>query len=273
MKKLFLVAVIACASQCVRAQTGMRKLTPAEVAYYTQLYRTLYTSMPHTYKNWKVTNDDAAAFDINNYWCQDRNAPDNDCRGRTLSAVGTKDPYTLVNESAFAMTGEESGPLMAAAIQRITDFTNAAQIAAALKATANAKLSIQIVANIDGGDFALTYCSKTPPATIKLPVPATLALKGIRAAACPLMSSGAADMHADYYDAALIFLGKPVAEKTPEDRDDGLSGAHYKIGFDRAAIGKPVTQNIVVTIRGDSADIDAAIALIDWKQLYALIGK
>ena len=252
----------------------MRKLRPDEVAFYTTVHKALYAAMPHSYKDWTVTNDDKPDMDVNNFWCQAPEGEDpTNCRGKTFVSVGTTEPYALASSVAFAMSSDAGGAGMVAAFKGITDYKDAGQIAKAMKGMANTKLSIQIVANMDGGDFDLIYCGKTPPQTLKLPVPSTLALKGIRSIQCPIMADGAPDMHANYYDEAVIFLGKPVVSKTPDSWSDGLSGMRYKIAFDRSKIGKLVVQNYAITIKGDTADIDAAVALIDWQKLYALISK
>lgn len=273
MKRLILLT-LALAAAFAPAKAQMRKLRLEEIAFYTTVHKALYAAMPHTYKDWTVVNDEKPEMDVANFWCQAPEGADPaNCRGKTFISTGTTEPYGLVSRVEFAMSQTETGQLMVAAFKGITDYKDAAQIAKAMKGTANAKLAIQIVVNIDGGDFDLIYCGRTPPQNIKLPVPAAHALKGIRSPECPIMSEGAADMHANYYDEALIFLGKPVAGKTPDNWSDGLSGMRYKIGFDHAKIGKTVVQNVAITIKGDAADIDAAIALIDWQKLYALINK
>jgi hypothetical protein len=76
-----------------------------------------------------------------------------------------------------------------------------------------------------------------------------------------------------YYDDALIFIGKPVSGQWYDDRHDGQVRTKYSIAFDKTKTGVPVTQNIVIQLKGDAADISTAIREIDWKALYALIGK
>ena len=176
------------------------------------------------------------------------------------------------------MPADQTGNLAAAAFKKITDFNSAGQIAGALKGAAKSKLSIQIIVNVSSGSsgaFLLSYCAKTPPEKIALPVPATLALLGTHSDECPFMSDGRPDMSPGdaYYDNAIIFLGKPVAGQEADDRHDGQVRTKYAIGFDKSKIGVPITQNIVVRIKGDAPDIEAVIKLIDWKNLYYLIEK
>lgn len=239
-----------------------------EIAFYNNIHEVFYSALPHAYKSWKVV-EDGKEFDAKKFFC-----PLNDgCYGTISVSIGKGDPYSLSYFIDFTMPGDESGLLMATAFSSIKDYTNADQIATALKSTAKSKISIRVFNNIDGGQFPVTYCSKTPPETIKLPVTAGLALKGVRAASCPIMSSGRPDMAGNYYDNAVVFLGKAVAKKTPDERSDGISGAVYAIGFDKSKLDKVITQNIVVTITGDAADIEAIIKLIDWQKLYNAIGK
>jgi len=273
----FVIVLLLTGCLSLRAQNshpGFRKITLQEQNYLNSLRKVLYSSIPHSYKNWISTNDDGKDFDINKYWCQNP-MPGDDCTGLCPVSIGIGDPYSLNCIVDYGMSGDESSKLMVASYQMIKDFQNAAQIAAALKSSAASKLTIRIFANIPGGDFDLSYCGKNPPVPIQLPIPSTLALKGLRSTSCPILQADTKqpDLHGDYYDRAIIFLGKAVATKTADSWSDGLSGTRYTIGFDKGKIGKTITQNIVVTITGDSADIDAAIALIDWKALAALIGS
>ena len=87
------------------------------------------------------------------------------------------------------------------------------------------------------------------------------------------MESGRVSMSGNYYDNAIIFLGKPVIAKKTETTSDGLTDTRYSLGFDRGKIGKLIVQNIAIAIKGDAADIDEAIKLIDWQKLYDLIDK
>jgi len=278
MKTTIIVSVLMLAGcwtlTAQNAHPGFRKMTAQEQNYLNGLRKVLYSSIPHTYKTWNSINDDGKDFNINDYWCKDP-MPGDDCKGLCPESIGVGDPYSLNCIVDYKMPGEESSKLMASSYQMIKDFQNASQIAAALKSSAASKLTIRIFANIPGGDFDLSYCGKNPPVPIQLPIPSTLALKGLRSASCPIMQEGTkqADLHGDYYDRAIIFLGKAPATKKADDWSDGLSGTRYTVGFDHAKIGKTITQNIVVTITGDSADIEAAIALIDWKALAALISK
>jgi hypothetical protein len=274
MKKILLAIITLCViSNTIQAQPhpGFRKLRPNETAYLNNLYASLYSSIPHSYKNWTVVGD-PQTFSISEFWCQD--VPDGvDCINDCPESLGKSEPYTLSCYEDFTMDGSESGSLMVAAVSGITDYNNASQIATTLKGTAKSKIAIRIYANLDGAEQILSYCGKTPPQQISLPVPAALALKGVRSPACPILSSGRADMSGDYYDNAVIILGKPVVFRKNEHTDDGLSDTRYTPGFDHSKIGTTTTQNIIITIKGDSDDIDAIVGMIDWVKLNNLIGK
>ena len=264
------------ASLCCSAIAQTRKLRQDEIDFYNNLHQVLYNAVPHVYKDWKATGD-AKDFDVFKFFCPIVYA-DNDCTGKTDAALGTKLPYQLSLNVDFAMSHSQSDALAGSAMRTITDYNNVAQIAATLKSIAKAKLSIHVSANVyapGSGVFTLVYCPKTPPEAITLPVPATLALIGIRSGQCPLMSGSRPDLSPGdgYYDDAVVFLGKPVTTKTNDNRNDGRIHTAYGIGFDKTKIGSPVVQNIVVDFKGDAEDIRAAIKLINWQKLYALIAK
>jgi hypothetical protein len=271
-----LICFITVALYGQKNKPGFRKQRPAETAFLNMLHKTLFESLPHTYKNWTTGKEDP--FDATKYWCGSGGPISwHDCTGDIPTSIGIADPYSLSWQVDFKMPDEEAGGLMSAAVRSIKDFSNGQQIAAALKATNKAKLSIFIVANLfitgTSSANALSYCAKTPLVSITLPVPSTLALKGLRSVDCPIMESGRVSMSGNYYDNAIIFLGKPVIAKKTETTSDGLTATRYSIGFDRAKIGKFIVQNIAITINGDSADIDEAIKLIDWQKLYDVIDK
>lgn len=275
MKKILLVCLII-NSILLSANGQERPLRQDEITYYNHLFPALYNAVPHEYLDWKAVGD-SKDFDVIKYFCPIEYA-DNSCYGKCPVSLGKGDPYSLSYKIDFSMPSDQSAGLAGPAYKAITDFNNATQIAAALKSTAKSKLSIQVIVNISSGAsgaFLLSYCSKNPPEKITLPVPATLALIGKHSEECPFMSNGRPDMSPGdaYYDNAIIFLGKPVSGQTAYDRHDGQVRTRYAIAFDKSKIGVPVTQNIVVQIKGDAADIEAAIKLIDWKNLYYLIGK
>jgi len=278
MKKISLLIFFTCSVFCLQAQKkdtkpGFRKQTPAETQFLNSLHQSLYTSLPHVYKDWKTAPENS--FDAIKYWC-DIPTQWHDCTADIPTSIGHGDPWALNWQVDFTMPDEQSSGLMMAAMKGVTDYTNGQQVATCLKATNKSKLGIFIYANISSGvtgAFPISYCGKTPPVTIPLPVAATLAVKGIRSADCPLMDGGHVSMSGNYYDNAVVFLGKPVSSKTTATGGDGLTTIRYAIGFDKARIGKLVVQNIVVTFKGDSADIDEAIKLIDWQKLSDLIER
>jgi hypothetical protein len=275
MKKLILVSIIV-AGLTAQSKAQERPLRQDEIVYYNKLYPALYAAVPHEYKDWKAVGD-KKEFDAIKYFCPEV-YPGNDCTGKCPVSLGKGDPYSLNYKIEFTMPGNQSGGLMASAFKSITDYNNATQIATALKSTAKSKLTINVFVNMSAGAtgaFLLSYCAKNPPEKIALPVPATLALLGIHSEGCPLMSDGRPDMSPGdgYYDGAIIFLGKPVAGQVADDRHDGQARTKYAIAFDKSKIGVPVTQNIVVQIKGDAADVNGAIKLIDWKSLYYLTEK
>ncbi|MEO6849872.1 MAG: hypothetical protein ABI203_08170, partial [Mucilaginibacter sp.] len=72
---------------------------------------------------------------------------------------------------------------------------------------------------------------------------------------------------------ALVFLGKPVNYKKTVTTSDGLTADGYSMAYDSRRISRMEVQNIAVEFKGDSADIDEAIKLIDWQKLSSLIEK
>jgi len=273
-RSLVYILALICLCYCSWGQT--RKLRKDEIDFYNNLHQVLYNAVPHEYKDWKAVGD-AKEFDVFKYFCPIVYA-DNDCTGKTDVSLGTRVPYQLSYSIDFSMPGSQSDALKGSAMRTVKDYTNTAQIAGMLKSVAKTKLSIHINANVytpGSGVFTLVYCPQTPPETITLPVPATLALIGIRSDQCPLMSGSRPDMSPGdgYYDDAVVFLGKPVTTKTNDNRNDGRTHTVYGIGFDKSKIGSPVVQNIEVDFKGDAEDIRAAVKLIDWQKLYVLIAK
>ena len=254
---------------------SFRQQTPAETAFMNKLHQELFDALPHTYKNWATGKEDLN-FDATKYWCRDPGSW-SICNGFILKTIGISDAWTMDWQVDFTMPDEEMTPLLSAAVSNIKDFTNAPQVAAAVKSTNKSKLSIFIVANlyIRGTESStpLSYCAKTPPVPLSIPVPTTLALKGLHSAECPIMDGGSVSLHGNYYDDAIVFLGQPVVGKKTETTSDGLTTTRYEIAFDRAKISRMAVQNIVLTFIGDSADIDEAVKLINWQKLSDLIEK
>jgi hypothetical protein len=164
--------------------------------------------------------------------------------------------------------------LVAAAYKKINDPNSVRQTTIALKSAATNRLNIVVTANMPAQSASsLMYCGKMLPAPIALPVPVTLSLLGLHTDGCDVTINGKADINGDYYDSAIVFLGKPAVKKKADQLSDGLSRASYYVGFDKAKANQMITQNIVVTLKGDAADINAAIKLIDWQKLYGLLSK
>ena len=258
----------------LNAQT--RLLRKDEIDYMNSIYPVIYNAIPHEYKDWKAVGD-KKEFDAIKFYCPVVYA-ENDCTGRCSVSLGKGDPYTIAYDIQFSMPEAQSSALMATAFKSITDFNNATQIASALKGNSKAKLSIRVIVNVSSGkigSFLLSYCGKTKPTDLALPVPATLAVLGVHTDGCPFMNDGRPDMAPgdNYYDNAIVFLGKPVSSQEADDRHDGQVRTRYAIGFDHTKIGIPFTQNIVVLIKGDAADINAIVSQIDWKALNGLIEK
>lgn len=253
--------------------SAFRQQTPAETAFLNSLYASLSACIPHTYKDWKTSPE--RTYDAVRAWCDV--SPDfNDCKGYIPRNIGRSDPYAMDVDVEFKMTDEQSVGYITGVYSMIKDFNNGPQVAAAIKSGNKTRLYIFVVANIAGGEasaFPLSYCAKTPPVHFSLPVNATLAVKGIRSAECPIMESGRVSLSGNYYDNALVFLGKPVISKKTRTTSDNLTDTRYGIGFDIKKLSKMLVQNIVVTFQGDSADIDEAIKLIDWQKLNDLIEK
>ena len=271
---LLLLISFTTAAQTKKIRAGFRKMRPDEVVFLNNLHLRMFEAIPHTYKNWGV-DELKEKFDINKYWCGIE-VDWYECNGVCPNGYGYNDAYSLDCMVDFAMPDDDKGKLFVSAFKSISDYNDAGQIANSLKMSDKAKLSIKIFANMDigiNGAFPVSYCGKTPPAKIALPVPATLAVKGIRSLQCPIMSDGRIDMSGDYYDNATVFLGKPVVNTATVNNDNGLTTTRYAIGFDGAKRSRLIVQNIVVTFKGDSADIDEAIKLIDWKKLYDLVAK
>jgi hypothetical protein len=261
--------------QAQNKRASFRMQRPEETAFLNKLHQELFDALPHIYKNWATGKEDLN-FDATKYWCSDPGSW-SICNGFILKTIGISDPYGLDWQVDFTMPDEEMAPLMSAAISNIKDFTNGPQVAAAVKSTNKSKLSIFIVTNLfivgTHSSTPLSYCAKTPPVPLSIPVPATLAVKGLHSAECPIMDGGSVSLHGNYYDNAIVFLGKPVVGKETETTSDGLTTTRYAIGYDRTKISKMAVQNIVITFKGDSADIDEAIKLINWQKLSDLIAK
>ncbi len=271
-KILVNVAILLLLCNAVYAQKdGYRKLRPDEIAYINALHAAMYKATPHTYKNWTIVGDQEQ-FDARRFWCGDM-VDGQDCIGDCPIILGKADPYTFSFNADYTMPDNESGNLAATSMTMIKDFSNASQLAAAQKFTASSKMRINIVINSPNIEFGFSYCAKNPLETLTLPVPSTLAVIGPRTIDCPIMEDGRPSMHADYYDRALIVLGKPATKKAPEKTSDGLTTVRYVPTFDKAKIGKLVTQNITVEIKGDANDIRALVQLIDWKKLADLLEK
>ena len=270
---LLLAGLIAAEAQAQDKNSSFRMQRPEETAFLNKLHKDLFDAIPHTYKNWKTDKEDG--FDALKYWCRDETSWAK-CSGWILKSIGKGDPYSLDWKVDFNMDESESGPLMASAISMIKDYTNGQQVAAALKSTNKTKLEIFVFANLSANSsqvFKMAYCAKTPLQKIELPVAATLAIKGFKSTGCPIMESGSVSLSANYYDSALVFLGKPATAKTTTHTSDGLTEDGYGIAFDNKKIGSLVVQNIMVQFKGDSADIDEAVKLIDWQKLSSLIEK
>ncbi len=269
---LLLIALQVSISLSAQSMATYRKLRPAEAAFLNRVHSMLSAVVPHSFYNW-TTDQDGDDFDALKLWCENPKSAD-DHLGYCPVSLGKSEPYSVKYEIEFRMPDRQSKALLLNAYKTITDFNSTDQIAGALKSTAVTWLRISIVTNVLPGTInKLSYCAKMQPSQIALPVPATLAVMGLHSDACPIMLSGKVDMTGDYYDDAVIILGKPVIKKALEQRPDGLMEADYSTGFDRSKINHYTTQNIAITIHGDAADINVAMKLIDWKKLYSLIAK
>lgn len=271
MKKTILLCSIMCTLfQGASAQTGFRKLRPDEVTFLNGVRAALYAAVPHVYKDWKVVAD-KEAFDANKFWCQDPEAEK--CLGDCPKTLGVTDPYSLSYLAEYSMPNDQAGKLAVESMGLIKDFTDNKQLVAAQKFSAKSKMKITVFENVFPAGVSFSYCAATPMENLQLPVPATIAVIGKHSPDCPIMDGSRVTMSGDYYDRALIVLGKPVTKKTEEKTSDGLTTVTYVAGFDKSKIGKPITQNIVVEIKGDADDIKAAVKLIDWKKLSDMIAK
>lgn len=269
---LLLIALQVSISLSAQSMAAYRKLRPAEAAFLNRVHSMLTVVVPHSFYNWTSGEDDDG-FDAVRLWCADPKSADEHL-GYCPVSLAKSEPYSVKYEIEFRMPDKQSKNLLLNAYKGITDYNSTDQIAVALKSTAVARLKISIITNVlPGAIKKLTYCTKIQPAQMVLSVPAALAVMGMRSDACPIMLSGKVDMTADYYDEALIILGKPVIKRALEQRPDGLMEADYSTSFDRWKINRYTTQNIAIIIHGDAADINVAMKLIDWKRLYSLIAK
>jgi hypothetical protein len=269
---LLWIALQISVSLSAQSKAEFRKLRPNEAVFLDKLHSILADAIPHSFYNWE--NDKIEkGFDALKLWCTDPKSGD-DRTGYCPVSLGKQEPYSVKYEIELRMPDKQSKALLLNAYKRITDFNSTEQIAGALKSTAVTRIKISVETNVlPGASYKLSYCPKMPPTAIVLPVPATLAIMGLHSDACPIMAAGKVDMTADYYDNALIILGRPAIKRAVEERADGLTEIDYSVGFDRAKTGRLATQNIVVSIHGDAADINQAIKRIDWKKLYYLLGK
>lgn len=273
MKKLLMATTVLCSlfTTVCGQQAGYRKLRPDEISYLNAIHAAMFNAIPHTYRNWKVVAD-KEQFDARRFWCGIE-VDGQDCLGDCPMQLGKVEPYTLSYDAEYTMANNESGAIAATSMAMIKDFTDAKQLAAAQKYAAQSKVKIRVVINSPGIDFSFSYCAKTPLEIMQLPVPAALAVIGMRSVDCQITDDGRPSMHADYYDRALIVLGLPVAKKAPENTSDGLTTAHYVPGFEKSKISKLVAQNISVEIKGDANDIRAMVQQINWKTLSDLLAK
>jgi hypothetical protein len=269
MKKVFIVfSVLALFSTTSRAQ--FRKMTQGEIDYLNKVRQVLYEATPHEYADWKGVGDEKE-FDARTFWCP---GGEENCIGTCPVSTGKKDPYGMGYAIDFTIPDDQKGGMMAAAMGDLKDYTNVSQVAKVMKAMAKTTLHIQLYVNDPGTDgFSIVYCPKTPPVRLNIPVPTASALMGIRSAACPATAAGQPDMHANYYDSAIIVLGKPLVRTKHETGADGMATDRFIEAFDKTRMGALVTQNITVALKGDAKDIQAAIALINWQKLYALLDK
>ncbi len=267
-KNIVLTLLSICFLTSVHAQ--FRKLRKDEIDYLNKAHLAIWNAIPHEYKDW-TPNGDEKAFEAAQHWA----GGDEKYFGTCPVSVGKSEPYNINVFQDFAMSSSESGTIAMESMKKITDYQNGAQIAAALKYSAKTKIQVHVYSNVDGGAFVIRSCDKVSLVKIELPVKATLAYKAIRSESCPMYESGTktVDMHGDYYDNALIFLGQPVAKKENDDRHDGITRTVYNVGLDKTKLSKPLMQNIIVQITGNSDDIDAVIKAIDWKALNDMIGK
>jgi hypothetical protein len=248
-KPLVLVLAVTCIVFNTPAQSILgRKLSPAEAAYCNTVYSVMAAALPHTYRDWIFA--DAG-----------KNLPEGQ-------------PYTVRLDYAYEMPEEQAKTIMSSAYKKIGDPNSVKQVASALKWAAINRLKIMVTANMpQQNPNSLVYCGKVTPAITGLPVAATLSIMGMHTENCPIMTHTKVDMNGDYYDNAIVFLGKPVVKKKTEQVENGLISTIYYVGFDKEKMNQLITQNIVVTLKGDAANINEVIKLIDWQKLYGLLNK
>ena len=272
---MYAVLLITCfgLAPCILAQTaakaGFRKMKPEEISFLNKTHEVLFAAIPHEYKDWKAQYDNRR-FDATEYWCDPQTAM-MDCNGMCPQTEGVGDAWALSYNVEFAMPANKSNALKGASAKMVTDYSDPTQLANAQKYTAKTKLKVTVVNNMSAGDVAVNYCDKTPFETISLPVTATLAIISRRSADCPILDGSRPSMKGDYYDNAIIVLGKPVTRKATAKTNDGLTTSRYVVGFDKSKIGRLATQNVVVQIKGDADDIKAYINSIDWQKLYGML--
>jgi len=268
---LLWVALQISVSISAQSKADFRKLKPDEAAFLTKVHYLLAGAVPHIFYNWEA-DDVGYDFDVLKLWSAGKRADERG--GDCPASLGKTEPYAINYAIEFRMPDGQSRAVLLAAYKKITDYNSARQIAGALKSTAVCRLSINIATNVMPSVITkMTCCAKVPPSRISLPVPAKLALLSRQSDACPIMAGGKADMTADYYDTALIILGKPVVKRPVAQQAQGRVQTGYSTGFDRSKIGQMTIQNMVISIHGDAADINVAIRMMDWKKLYYLVDK
>jgi hypothetical protein len=263
MKKTFLCFA---AMFILFAADAQRKMTQIEIDYYNNLYKNLYASIPHTYRGWDSTND-AQNFDARNALC----STGSNCNGSIKFDIGVTEPYSLTLSSSFTMPGDDQAKLKHRLLDRKWEPSEAAILARA-EAVAELEISIR---NNSTDDFELVYCPESMLETLSVPIKTALAVKCNRAP-CPVGDTTGKHLYVDanyYYDRAIIILGKTIAKKIDGKKENGLLFTKYSPAFDNAKIGKAITQNIVIEIKGSPAEIDAAIQAINWQKLSGMIGK
>jgi hypothetical protein len=268
-KTLLLICLLA--MLCSPAMAQFRKITQAEIDYLNRVHGLLYDALPHGHLGWKVV-EYGKAFDASKYWCSEGEAQ---CLGTCPVSLGKKDPYQLDYKVDFTIPDDQKNSLISTGMAQLKDYTNAQQVATFLKSIAKTNLQVWIFTNDFGATDAdlITYCPKTPPVKLNIPVKSVLAVMGLRSDACPLTAGGTPDMHANYTDNAIVVLGKPLLKTRHAIEENGIARDNYTVAFDNTKLNKLVTQNIVVKFIGDAKDIQAAVEAINWQKLSDMLEK
>lgn len=230
--------------------------------------------MPARFKNYVVRKDDCASFD----WAE------RDKQGRPLTVESTKgEPIGNVPNFTITYTRREEDmqPQMDSILLEIRDgFRHPKRVAAAgfreSRLNDTKSLQVLLITNYHAKrDIAVQYAIVTKPARLPVPGASFAMLYTVPTDKVMLTRDGVAKAGAETPErvadhATIIFGATPKVVTDPTD--DNVTFAIDRV-YTRDAVTNLTTQptqNVVLMVSGDAADIRALIAMIDWTSIAAL---